>query len=71
MDVSGVVTHDGLGELVKRIDLLRGIETDGAETMETSGRKSTPRRESTRVERLGIVVEAVDDLVNELWRDVG
>ena len=76
-DVSGVVADNsllimgqkaggGLGELVERIDLLRGVETDGAETMETSGRKPIPSCESTGVERLGIVVKVVDDLVNEL-----
>lgn len=81
-DVSGVVAYDSflvirqetgciLGEFVEGLDLPRGMETDGAETVVASGRDPSPGDESTGVERLWVVVEMVDDLVDELGWDVG
>ena len=81
-NVSGVVAYDSLlivrqktggflGELVEGIDLLRGMETNGVETVEASGRDPFPGGESTGVERLGVIAEVIDDLVDELGWDVG
>jgi len=55
---------------VEGVDLLRGMESDGAESVVAGRRDPTPGGESTGVERLGVVAEVVDDLVDELVWDV-
>lgn len=76
-EISGVVADNSLlaireefgcgsRELAKGVDLLSGMETDGAETVVPGGGKPVSGCEGTGVERLGIVVEVVDDLVDEL-----
>lgn len=47
------------------------METDGAETMVAGGGKPISSCKSAGIERLMVVVEIIDDLVNELWWDVG
>lgn len=82
-NASGVVAYDSLlivwqnagcvlRELVEGVDLLRGMESDGLEAVVAGGRNPTPGGESAGIERLGVIAEVVDDLVDELvWNVAG
>jgi len=80
-DISRVVAYDSflivrqnagcvLRELVEGVDLLRGMESDGVEAVVAGGRDPAPGGEGTGIERLGVIGEVVDDLVDELVWDV-
>ena len=53
------------------VDLLRGMETNGVETVVASGGDPIPGSESTGVEGLGVIAEVVDYLVDEFGWDIG
>lgn len=53
------------------VDPLRGTETNGAEAVITRGRKPVPGCKSTGLERLGIIMKMVDNLVDEFRWDAG